>query len=533
MTKLFKKAAAGLLSAALIVTTLSACGGNTGPGTTSSAASGEETSSTAESGESTASTAASGDSTVLTWYYPDDLNNHTDIVWEAINKYTKEKINVTIEPHPIPWGEYDDKINTITNSGQDFDIMFRSAAYFTAVATGAAQPIEQYLDTVGKDVKAALPESLWKAATVDGHIYGIPTQKDNASCPGIIYNKTMADDLGITMPETFGGLYELDDLLHEIKAKKDEKYPEDANIPLLKAYNYVRTTHDTLCGDLVVTNIKGIDSYQSRQEGEAFVSFAEPETLEWFKLMKKWVDDGIVPMDAPNYDTESNIKNSGKLFMEHSLGYVSFPKDGWSKDFETAFIPSSWKFMSTEYAMFGSNIIGAKSKNPEKAVEFLNLVNTDNYVANTIRFGIEGDYYTKTEDNRLDFTSGLNSDPANRAYYKWYGWQFGNLFAMSLPAQEDSNLWKDLEKANNEAFISDNMGFVFDRSSLLNEITACTAVQTEYLDNLKNGMAGDVEKSLEDFNAKLKASGIDKIVAECQKQLSAWRAENGLKVFEG
>lgn len=524
MSKKTFRSAATAMSAVTLASVLAGCGGgssSSSQGTTSSSADGSSAAAT------TAGSTASGGVTTLSWYYPDDMNDHTAKVWDAINTYSKEKIGATVEYHPIPWGEFDAKATTVMTSGQAFDIMFGSAKYFTNVASGAAQPIEEYLKTVGKETYDALPESLWTAATVNGHIYGVPTYKDNAACPGLIYNKDMVEDLGITMPTSFDSFASLSDLFYEVKAKRDEKYPADKNIPIFKGFNLLNVAYENIADSFAVTNIPGIDAFAGKEAGAVFSPYETPEMLEGYKLVRKWVEDGIYPMDAANYDTENSIRNSGKIFCDSPLGYVSFPENGWSEDVKTGFIPSTWRYMTTDYAMFGSNIVGAKSADPEKAVAFLNLVNTDNYVANTLRFGIEGEYYTKTEDNRLDFSTGLNSDPANRAYYKWYGWQFGSIFAMSLPATENDTLWDDLKKANEEALVSDNMGFVFDRTSIQNELASCSAVKTEYEDNLKNGMIPDVEKSLSDYNAKLKVSGIEKIVAEAQKQLTEWRTANG------
>lgn len=504
--------------ASAMLLSLTACGGNAGPGASSAGGTTGTDSKTDNKG---------GDAvTTISWYYPGDMTDHVTKVWDEINKYSTEKIGVVVEPHVIPWGDYPTKTTTVMTSGDDFDIMFGSATYFSSVATGAAQPIDEFLKTVGKETYDALPASLWLAATVNGHIYGVPTYKDNAACPGLIYNMDMTTDLGITMPKEFSSMADLSDLFYEVKAKKDEKYPADKNIPLFKGINLINTAEENICDTFAVANIPGIDSYAGIPEGKVFNQYKTPEAMERYKLMRKWVEDGIFATDAPNYDPENSVRNSGKIFCDSPLGYVSFPENGWDENVKTGFIPSTWKYMTTDYAMFGSNIIGAKSKNPEKAVAFLNLVNTDNFVANTIRFGVEGEYYTKTADNKLDFTTGLNSDPANRAYYQWYGWQFGNLFAMSLPAQESPTLWDDLKAANESAHVSANMGFVFDRTPVQNEIASCTSVKTEYEDNLKNGMLKDVEKSMAEYNAKLDASGIEKIIAEAQKQLDAWRASN-------
>ena len=515
MSKLLRRILAASVVATLLVSSLAACGEKKDPA-----------GGTDDSG--------SEKSTVLTWYYPDEQNLHTDIVWDAINEYTKDKIGVEVDPKISTWGDYTTKTNTVMSSGQDYDIMFQSATYVNAVTSGATQPINEYLDTVGKEMKDALPESLWKSVTIDGKIHGVPTYKDNASVSGIVYNKTLADEIGMVMPEEFDvkSIEAYDALIREAQAKMDATFGA--------GHDYIVTKHaerfltfDDLGSRLAVTNIKGFDTFASVGDGEVFSIYNQPETLANYQTIRTWVEDGIIPMDCTNFDTDNALRNSGKRLLEPTLGYVSFPSNGWSDDFETVFIPGSESFMSTTYASFGVNVIGAKSKNVEKSVEFLNLVNTDNFVANTIRFGVEGEYHTITEDNRVSVEGTLNADPSSRAYYRWYGWQFGNLFAMSLPELESDTLWEDIQAANENAIMSDSMGFIFDTSELVNEVTACTAVRTEFEVNLESGMSKDVVGSTQQLNDKLKASGIDKILAEAQKQLNEWRVEQGLPAFEG
>ena len=49
----------------------------------------------------------------------------------------------------------------------------------------------------------------------------------------------------------------------------------------------------------------------------------------------------------------------------------------------------------------------------------------------------------------------------------------------------------------------------------------------EYRDVLRNGRlnnADEANEAVDDFNAKLTANGVDKILAEAQKQIDTWRA---------
>lgn len=468
---------------------------------------------------------------VLTWYYPDDVGPHNEKVWDALNTYLKEKINVVVDYKIVPWGEYGTKTNTIKASGQAFDIMFESGTYANTVDQGVAYPITEYLDTVGKDMKEAIPESVWKAATIDGDIYGVPTYKDSAAVWGIIYNKTIADEAGIEIPENIDmNTQALETFYKNAKEKIDAHYGADNEIIVTKGFT-IMDPFETLGGRVAVTNISEDPMFAGRQPGEVFSIYGEPEMLQYFQMVRGLVKDKIYPLDSLNFDVEP-YKQDGKLFSEMVMGYVDFPLHGWSDNYETAFIPADHTYMTTLNATFGTNIVGANSKNPEKAVEFLNLLNTDNYVANTIRFGIEGEYYNVTDDNRLDFADTLNADPSARAYYKWYGWQYGNIFAMSLPSQENDNLFDKLKEANETALAADHIGFVLDKSSIVNELAAIENIKSKYEDNLAYGMVEDVEGNLAQFNKELEQVGLQKVLDEVQKQVNEWREANGLPIFQ-
>lgn len=72
-----------------------------------------------------------------------------------------------------------------------------------------------------------------------------------------------------------------------------------------------------------------------------------------------------------------------------------------------------------------------------------------------------------------------------------------------------------------------NLGFDINTEAISNEVAACTSVVKEYNNRLQLGQEDDVDGIIDEFIEKLKANGMDKIVEETQKQLTAWRAANG------
>ena len=108
--------------------------------------------------------------------------------------------------------------------------------------------------------------------------------------------------------------------------------------------------------------------------------------------------------------------------------------------------------------------------------------------------------------------------------YGWYYWNLGGLTVSKVPEGTDPNFASDLAKMNMEATPSDLMGFAFDPAPVETEIAACKNVNKEFMNTLTLGQAEDVDKVVDEYIKKLKDNGIEKIVAEANKQIQEWKA---------
>ncbi|MEG0852247.1 MAG: ABC transporter substrate-binding protein [Angelakisella sp.] len=472
----------------------------------------------------------------LEWYsFLNPIRPDTDMVWTELNKYFKEKLNVTVNYHFFTEADYKAKMATMVSSGQDMDIMFSGIAlpFAENAQKGVFYPLEDILDSCAPETKELLPQGLWDAATVNGHIYAVPTYKDNATIYSFIYNKTMADDLGIDATKPWKSYQDQIPLLYEVKQKRDAKYPEDAKYPILNRTPQFSDLYpfEELSG-LVTANIPGLNYFKDQGSGEkAFNRFETQEYRDFCHQVKKLVDDGISPYDWENYDKDQVILNSGKLFGVLRLGFVNVNEHMYSDSFSVALNNSDVKLMNTSGIRGALQCVSANSKNPERALMLLNLVNTDPYVATTLRFGLEGQHYLRNTEGRITFEgSPRNADMQNPGYYYWYGWQFGSLFNMELPTTQPANLWDLIKEANETSIQDTNLGFTFDSTAVTNEIAACSSVIAEYEKNLAYGLLENVDAAIDEFTAKLKASGSEKVVNELQSQLTAWRKSVGKPV---
>ncbi|MFU1795432.1 DUF3502 domain-containing protein [Paenibacillus azoreducens] len=150
---------------------------------------------------------------------------------------------------------------------------------------------------------------------------------------------------------------------------------------------------------------------------------------------------------------------------------------------------------------------------------FLNLLNSDRDLINLIDWGIEGKHYVKVGEKQIDFPPGVNA--TNSGYNMRQGWMFGNQLLSYTWVTDNPDLWEKMDQYNRESKKSAALGFTYNPSPVKTELAAITNVVRQFQSGLENG-ALDPGVNLPKFNAALRAAGIDKVIAEKQRQLDEW-----------
>ena len=242
-------------------------------------------------------------------------------------------------------------------------------------------------------------------------------------------------------------------------------------------------------------------------------------------LMQMRLDGILYNGDVWYYDSDQFFKpyyvlnDIGSGWVEAGIN----ADDPVQKRWETAFVPFKDNVAMTSYLHQAANAITVSCKYPEKAMQALELINTDPFVATAIRFGLEGTHWTLNEDGTLNTDGTLNANNDNNFY--WYGAQFGAIVYSKVPASKGTAQFMEKLAAANAKAKAGNMGFIFDPSPVQNEVAACSAKIDEYNTNLKFGKHETMEQvdaALAAFSAALDEAGIAKVVAECQRQLDAF-----------
>lgn len=477
----------------------------------------------------------------LDWYVGLSPMPDNQMVNDAMNEYLKEKVNAHVNIYFWTSQEWEQKMTTMLNAGQDCGIVgFGSQSkldYVVHSKRGHFYPLDDLLKKYGQGTLALFPEDIWECMRIEGHIYGIPSLKDNCYIMSFIYNADMAEALGIDMSKFEFKCWsdpEIEPFLENVLKLRNEKFPDYAQYPLCSRpgmevpYSFAL---ETFLNDsyVVVCNIDPFFMIKGYDDNTVFNLYETPEYLEFCKMIQRMVDKGIFAYD---YTGKSEWNYTGGMFGWPGWGYTYMQEHLYGDAFTTKMVVNKYIWTDTNNYFSAGTAISANCAEPERAMMILNLVNTDPDFATMWRFGIEGEHYIINEQGKMQFEgSKRNSgDRADWGYYYWYAAPVGNLTIVKAPESltgPDGIMLKEMIRYNNEAVRPRHMGFVFDINPVSNELAACTNVVMEYRDVLRNGQLESqeaVERAVAEFVSKLKANGVDKIVAECQKQIDAWEA---------
>ncbi len=171
------------------------------------------------------------------------------------------------------------------------------------------------------------------------------------------------------------------------------------------------------------------------------------------------------------------------------------------------------------------NAICATTVDPTASMKVLEMFNTNKDVYRLMCFGIEGVHYEYL-DKELDVIQlPEGKTDAEIGYSPNTDWMFGNQFLAPYRTVETAklNAWEQTRRLNNSAVPHITLGFTFDRKPVENEIAQVQAVSAEFCEPVYAGWV-EFEGNYETCVEKVKAAGIDAIIAEGQRQVDEWMA---------
>ena len=480
----------------------------------------------------------------LKWVYNGSVQEDSQKVWAAFNEKLKEYLpNTTVEFEPIEGASYAEKWKLKMASGEPVDIAWTgyTATYVDEIANGAFMDITDLLDEYGKDVKAELPDWVWEIASVDGRIYSIPNyQMMNQlrlgfSTPyefkemGILTDEIEKNIIDTFYSHEFVCEEDYAALEEYIKACKDAGYIIRGVDPVTTAHLGEWKGYEYLLSETNPYSIKKTDPNL-----EVLNVYAEDTMKITFKTMSDWYKKGYIRKDiasAAEASTIAGLEGKG-IFGFHGYYDIYNPNyDVKPEGQRVWWIPCDDHFFVSCSQSKTSSAIPTTSKNPERAMQLLNLMNSKKgaELLNLLSYGIEGEHYTMVEgrENVIDTSIAKIGKTGSTKKYGASNWVLGNTFNAY---EESSNPpgWNDYfyTEVNGKAVISPVMGFKVDANPVKTEIASVNSTIGEFLKPLKQGVLPDWQEKYDEMLAKMETAGSQRIIDEIQRQIDEWKVKN-------
>lgn len=470
----------------------------------------------------------------LTWVLIGDQHPDDDMVLAEFNKRLEEKLpNTELEILTYGFGDYADKIDLMITAGEEFDIMWCSnwsGDYLQKVAKGAFMPLDDLIDSYGPKLKEVLPEMVFKTGLYDGKQYGLTNYQQLWAGYGIVARDDYAAAYGLDLAQL-----EMDGADRSIKTIDIWKGMEPYFANVLAADLGLKSVIDPyfLVDKTVTENVVMERDYETivspavidkfNYDNVTLVNmFATPEYKAFIDWMRKMYQAGYIRKDVLSAELPTGYDDERIL----SYGLMT-TNQGTPEDFDlelanmmTPAVTSARLaplYLPYTAGTATMNFINAKSKNPERAMQLLELMNTDAEMFNLLANGIEGVHWDRKENPGESETPIEIYDPAA---YSRYDWTLGNVGNSLLRSK--LFLEARLEKWNNKAPLSPLFGFVPDLNDLTQDKAKIDAVVTEFAKALNSGADSDYEEHYKEFLQKLDAAGVDEFIAALQEQVDAY-----------
>lgn len=431
-------------------------------------------------------------------------------VQDAINAYIEPLIHANVNIEWLDMGDYMNQMNLKLTGGDVIDVMTTFGTMTSMwYAQDALRSMDDLIETYGQGVIEAVGEEYLTTGYINGQLYSVPTVQAFAQSRVLMYRKDLAEQYGIDMSSV--------KTLEDLTPIFEKLHAADPGLTLLVSNN----PSDPM---LINWDWDGLgDEYGVIMDAENDTKVVNLFETEEYKnlvtLMHDWYVAGYVQTDA-----STTTENMGTLLSAgNAFGVIGYAGPGDVVDqsvicgYELAEIELIEPLATTNTVNQSVMTIPSTSANPQKAMEFINLMYTDSTLMNLFYYGIEGSNYQVIGEGRVDYMDG--EDMMTCKYVNPF--KIGNQLIAYREASEPDGMNDLVKQFNASARVSKALGFAYDSASVGNQLAALETVSAKYRRGLECGSL-DPATELPKFIEELKNAGIDEVIAAKQEQMDAW-----------
>lgn len=456
-------------------------------------------------------------------------------VEDAINEISEAEIGVHVNLNYLDMSAYAEQTSLMFSSGDEIDLMMttpiQSAGFSSLVSQNQLQDLSELLPEYAPETYEMMKDYL-EGTTVNGKLMSVTTYRTlNSNCYALM-RADILDDLGLReKAENLSTWSEYEEIL---KAVYDSGY-DGGKVSTCLANNdsdgTVITVEYAMVGADNWEDNYGYDTLGDtykiiaidEDSDTVYDYFESEEYYNALKLMSSWYEKGYIYKDAATSDEGGDTFLSNDVtfstVVNSEIGVEANRLTTTGKEIVAAQILS--EPLSTGSVTKWTWAVPVTAKEPQAAVEFLNLMYTNAEIENLFVWGIEGRDYELNDEGeavKLDTVQYQSND-----------FLYGNQF-LAYPAKGQGGDFREVAMESlKSATISKYYGCTVDTSEISNQLTAVYNVIQQYKPNYESGSVAVPDTYEEYYNGEfctaLRAAGVDEVVAEYQSQMDAWLAE--------
>jgi len=456
-------------------------------------------------------------------------------VEEAINAYIEPLINANVTFHIIGWGDFAGTAVTALEAGTKADIFFTAdwEFYSKEVNEGLLTalndpngPNGNLLEQYGQGIlTSSMSPAFLTGSQINGVNYAVPTNKELSVPWGFVYNVAVADQIGFTEADaaSIKTMADLEPWLVKAKAA-GIKYPylTDGGIGFLPWQHGFTNMSD------YIVNMSSIPDASGKVDETILDPMETPWMADYLNAIRGFYTAGYINPDAAltTFDYHPDL-NAGKFFVDvqplkgNNIKAQELMTASGNPDLKLKEIYGSPKVVNTSDTGGSMLAIPTTSENPVVAMKYINLMHSDPTLINMMLYGVPEVDWTVDPDGRVNVAASNTWVTAIPG-----AWTMGDVTLQKVTNKEDPNKNALLISYASDAIPMPSLGFRFDPTPVAAEVTATQAVVDGSQRALLVGSV-DPATALPQFITDLKAAGLEKIIAEVQKQYDAWKVAKG------
>lgn len=465
-----------------------------------------------------------------------NMPNDWETVHQAIEaKLAKSGLNYDLKVTWYNWQDWANQRQIKLMAGDNGELFFDAPwadGWNNLTAKNAYLELSSYIKKYGNSIRKHFPPDYLKANSFDGKILGLPLGISYPAKYGLAVRADLRKKYGIDKIASYD---DLEKFLAAVKKNNPEITPivDNGNGIFTETMAY-REGYTDLAQRVVAGMVVMQDLLTTGGKVKMIPAWESKTLVDLSKRVRQWYLNGWLDKDILSQRDARGVFLSGAAAIGPSA-----PENA-DRDIPQlqANVPGAeieWDWIASknfpllhDFKMWNFICVNTHASHPVEAFKFLNWIyaSQDNY--DLIQYGIKGRHWVEGPQPRTyELPAGV--DPAKNYNFDGFTLVWNPDFNR-FPAKGNPQaiaIMKAATDPKNYA-VAPYAGWTFDSSAVKTEVAQCTALEMEYAKPVFLGVI-DTESGFTKMKEAYEAAGINKIIAEAQKQFDAWVAKRGGK----